>query len=51
MTVAVAQSGYYLTIDGSTSEVLASMVAYGVTRVEGYFVDVATSKRYILARK
>lgn len=51
MTVAVAQLGYYLTIDGSTSEVLAEIKDQGITKVEGYFVDTATGTRYILARR
>jgi hypothetical protein len=51
MTVLSIPMGYYLDISGTTSEVKAEMVAQRVTKVEGYFVDVATGNRYILARK
>jgi hypothetical protein len=51
MTVLVIDSGYYLDISGTTSEVKTAMVSNRVTKVEGYFVDVATGNRYILARK
>jgi hypothetical protein len=51
MAVFTIPSGYYLDISGTTSEVKAEMIAQKVTKVEGYFVDVSTGKRYILARK
>lgn len=49
MTVAIAKKGYNLLIDGTTSEVLAAIISEGNPKVYGYFVDVATGKRYILA--
>jgi hypothetical protein len=52
MTVLTIQYGpYYLDISGTTSEVKNEMAARNVSSVEGYFVDVSSGKRYILARK
>ena len=49
MTVSKAQKGYFLFLDGTTTEVLTSLVSEGNPEVKGYFVDVATGKRYIVA--
>lgn len=51
MTVLTIPMGYYLDISGTTSEVKAEIKARKITKVEGYFVDVATGNRYILARQ
>jgi hypothetical protein len=51
MTVLTIQAGNYLDISGTTSEVKAEMIARRITNVEGYFVDVSSGNRYILARK
>ena len=46
-----SKQGYYLMLDGTTSEVLYGMREEGVTKVDGYFVDHASGTRYILARR
>lgn len=51
MTVSTAIGGYNLLIDGTTSEVLTELVSQGNPKIYGYFVDVATDKRYILASR
>lgn len=51
MTVTISKKGYSLLIDGTTSEVLTALVSEGHPKVYGYFVDVATDKRYILASR
>jgi hypothetical protein len=51
MTVSIFQKGYALLIEGTTSEVLQGLVTSNNPRIEGYFVDTATDKRYIIASK
>jgi hypothetical protein len=51
MTVTTSEGGYNLLIDGTTSEVLNELVSQGNPKILGYFVDVATDKRYILASR
>jgi hypothetical protein len=51
MTVTKAQRGYYLFLDGTTTEVLTQLITEGNPKIAGYFVDVATGTRYIVASK
>lgn len=51
MTVSIFQKGYAILVEGTTSEVLNGLVTMGNPRIQGYFVDVATDKRYIVASK
>jgi hypothetical protein len=51
MTLTKSKQGYYLMLDGTTSEVLSGLIAEGSPMAVGYFVDVATDKRYVLARR
>ena len=51
MAVLTIPMGYYLDISGTTSEVKAEVIKQRITKVEGYFVDVSSGNRYILARK
>ena len=51
MTVAIARKGRYMTIDGTTSEVLTALVNEGTAKAVGYFVNTTTGARYILAER
>jgi hypothetical protein len=51
MVAVVVPMGYLYDISGTTSEVKIALVANKITSVEGYFVDTATGKRYILGKR